>query len=156
MWYLSVMLIAISILSILFIMLVMRERRIFRSIISKIRDHPDVTTSDQRSILFLSYKSEVLQELDSLLEATNTEKFIVILSAPEWLVSQKRRKWVHHTVVYAKELGWEIEKVSIIQVKQKGITRIRHVVEYLENNHREGRGMNDGKHYASGHTRTLS
>lgn len=82
MWYLSVMLIVISILSILFIMLVMRERRIFRSIISKIRDHPDVTTSDQRSILFLSYKSEVLQELDSLLEATNTEKFIVILSAP--------------------------------------------------------------------------
>lgn len=156
MWYLSVMLIVISILSILFIMLVMRERRIFRSIISKIRDHPDVTTSDQRSILFLSYKSEVLQELDSLLEATNTEKFIVILSAPEWLVSQKRRKWVHHTVVYAKELGWEIENVSIIQVKQKGITRIRHVVEYLENNHREGRGMNDGKHYASGHTRTLS
>lgn len=165
MWFLSVMLIIIIILVILFIVFVMKERRIYQSIIAKVYTHPEVITSNLLAILFLSYKSEVFQAVDRLLENTDNEQYIVVFSAPDWLIPQKKRKWIHHIVLNAKELGWEFEDVSIIQPevqsKRGGVTKIKQVIEYLENTHVEERGKSDGVQYPvdarnPSHSRTFS
>lgn len=161
MWFLSVMLIIFLIFIFLFTRLVRKERQIYGQIIAKIYEHLNVSVSDKRPIIFLSYKSDIFQEADRLLETTDAEKLIVVFSAPDWLVSQKQRKWSDHVVVHAKELGWEIEKVSILQIKPGGIIKIKHVTEYLRNIQQNERGIHHGVLYStdtgnSSYTRTLS
>jgi len=90
-------------------------------------------------ILSINYSIENFEELDEILSSLKDVKLIVIMNAPQWMVSIKKKKWENHIVINSGHMPTALLKQKTILLSKRGdkyikFTEVLEYLNYLKNN----------------------